>query len=229
MAGYNPYNGYMSGMNNMGMSNMYPNMMNPSPYQYPSPSQFGQGNMIGNNSMNGQNQQVMNVNNNSTGPDWIQVPTIDQVEQVSVQPGCKAWVMTQDTPVFALRVADNMGLVTTDYYRFEKVQKDDLKGNSVGVQTGDYITRDEAERMMNERINAFVNGFMMNSQTNVAPTAIAPPMTVQQVTTATPNEQIVMPVTTMVQQTATPSTTTTVTSSTSNKRQSKTAKGDISE
>lgn len=54
------------------------------------------------------------------GPGWIMAQTIKQVEQVSVQPGQKAWIMVQNEPVFALRTADNMGLITTDYYRFEK-------------------------------------------------------------------------------------------------------------
>lgn len=54
------------------------------------------------------------------GPGWIMAQTVKQVEQVSVQPGQKAWIMVQNEPVFALRTADNMGLITTDYYRFEK-------------------------------------------------------------------------------------------------------------
>ena len=55
-----------------------------------------------------------------SGPEWIMAPSVKQVEQVSVQPGQKAWIMVQNAPVFALRTADNMGLVTTDYYKFEK-------------------------------------------------------------------------------------------------------------
>lgn len=54
------------------------------------------------------------------GPGWIMAQTVKQVEQVSVQPGQKAWIMVQNEPVFALRTADNMGLITTDYYHFEK-------------------------------------------------------------------------------------------------------------
>lgn len=55
-----------------------------------------------------------------SGPGWIMAQTVKQVEQVSVQPGQKAWIMVQNEPVFALRTADNMGLITTDYYKFEK-------------------------------------------------------------------------------------------------------------
>lgn len=119
--------------------------MNPLPWQYPQPSQFGQQGMA-------QNQPQQ------TGPDWIQVPTAQQVEQVSVQPGGKAWVMVQNDPVFALRVADNMGLVTTDYYRFEKIDPSAATAAQQGVgPAGDYITRDEAEKLLNERLSAFAD------------------------------------------------------------------------
>lgn len=75
-----------------------------------------------------------------SGPDWIMSPSIKQVEQVSVQPGQKAWIMVQNAPVFALRTADNMGLVTTDYYRFEKFNPNDSVEPS-----NDYVTRKEFE------------------------------------------------------------------------------------
>ena len=42
-----------------------------------------------------------------SGPEWIMAPSVKQVEQVSVQPGQKAWIMVQNAPVFALRTADN--------------------------------------------------------------------------------------------------------------------------
>jgi hypothetical protein len=55
------------------------------------------------------------------GPDWIRVANLQQVEQVNVQPGQTAWIMVQSAPVFAVREADKVGLTTTDYYRFEKI------------------------------------------------------------------------------------------------------------
>lgn len=77
--------------------------------------------------------------------EWIPVPNIKQVEQVSVQPGAKAWVMVQNEPIFALRSADNMGLVTTDYYRFEKI---DPAAMSTPAANPDYITRAEFEQFV---------------------------------------------------------------------------------
>lgn len=81
-----------------------------------------------------------------TGPDWIQVPEIQQVEQVQVQPGAKAWVMVQNQPVFALRVADQMGLVNTSYYRFEKI--DPSATTSAAPTNEEYVTRQEFQQFV---------------------------------------------------------------------------------
>lgn len=81
------------------------------------------------------------------GPGWIMAGSIKQVEQVSVQPGQKAWVMVQNEPVFALRTADQMGLVTTDYYRFERIDP------AAAEPEKNYITREELE----QRLTALVD------------------------------------------------------------------------
>lgn len=45
--------------------------------------------------------------------DWIRVPNVADVEQVTVMPGQTAWVMTQNANVFAVRAADQMGIINT--------------------------------------------------------------------------------------------------------------------
>lgn len=50
--------------------------------------------------------------------DWIRVPNIPDVGQVAVQAGQTAWIMTQNDNVFAVRMADNMGMVSTRFFRF---------------------------------------------------------------------------------------------------------------
>lgn len=75
-----------------------------------------------------------------SGPDWVTVPNVKQVEQISVTPGGKAWVMVQNEPVFALRAADQMGLVSTTYYKFQKYEP--------GEQSEDYITRNEFDKFV---------------------------------------------------------------------------------
>ena len=61
---------------------------------------------------------------------------------MQVPSGGKAWVMVQNEPVFALRTADNMGLVTTDYYRFEKIDP------AASAPASDYITRAEFDQFV---------------------------------------------------------------------------------
>ena len=53
-----------------------------------------------------------------TNIDWIRVPNIGDIDQVTVQPGQTAWVMTQNTNVFAVRSADQMGIINTRYFQF---------------------------------------------------------------------------------------------------------------
>ena len=117
-----------------------------SPYGYQAPSPFG--NQPGQGQINQpflpQAQQMQQPQAQSGGPDWIQVPTIKQVEQVQVPTGGKAWVMVQNEPVFALRTADNMGLVTTDYYRFEKIDP----AVTSAAPAADYITRAEFDQFV---------------------------------------------------------------------------------
>lgn len=121
---------------------MFDNPYNPyNPYGFPAP--FG-----GINSAQPQftpqtmTQPMQMPKPAQSGPDWIQAPTIKHVEQVQVAPGGKAWVMVQNEPVFALRMADQMGLVTTDYYRFEKIDP------TVEVGTTKYVTREEFEQFV---------------------------------------------------------------------------------
>lgn len=53
-----------------------------------------------------------------TNVDWIRVPNIGDIDQVTVQPGQTAWVMAQNTNVFAVRSADQMGITNTRYFQF---------------------------------------------------------------------------------------------------------------
>ena len=109
-------------------------MYNYNPYY----QQFGQ-----QNSFYPQNQFLQNQQN--TGMEVVPVPSIQQVEQVQVQPGQRKMVLVQNEPVIASRSADNMGLVTTDYYRLEKF----VPGASVAPQAGDFVTRQEFNDFVN--------------------------------------------------------------------------------
>lgn len=78
------------------------------------------------------------------GP-WLIVQTVNQVEQVAVQPGQVAWIMCQNAPVFVRREANRMGLVTTEYFRFEQF---DPKAQAAAQEQADYVTRAEFEQFV---------------------------------------------------------------------------------
>lgn len=107
--------------------NYYPNMGNYAPYAGQSP--YSQGNF----SM--QNMPPVSP----TGPELVTVQTVGQVEQVGLQPGQRKIVMVQNEPVIAARFADNMGLVSTEYYHLEKFDP----AASVSAHSVEYITRKE--------------------------------------------------------------------------------------
>lgn len=64
-------------------------------------------------------QQPQEMQPAPQGMDWIRVNGMDDIKNVSVQPGQKAWIMLQNEPVFAVKSADAMGLATVQAFRFE--------------------------------------------------------------------------------------------------------------
>lgn len=78
------------------------------------------------------------------GP-WLIVQTVNQVEQVAVQPGQVAWIMVQSEPVFARREADRMGLISTEYCRFERFDPKAAAQNAPAVE---YVTKAEFDRFV---------------------------------------------------------------------------------
>lgn len=123
---------------------MYSNPYNP--FQMNQPFMTPQFAPAGTNTMPMQQQQPAPQTMQS-GPDWVQVPNIKQVEQISVTPGGRAWIMVQNEPVIALRVADQMGLVSTTYY----------KKYEPGEQGDDYITRNEFDKFVKNVQNVLQN------------------------------------------------------------------------
>lgn len=97
-----------------------------------------------------QPRQMMNPQmQHAVGHDpWIIVQTMQQVEQVAVQPGQVAWIMVQNEPVFARREADRMGLITTEYCRFERF--DPKAMTATQQQQPEYVTRAEFDQFVAE-------------------------------------------------------------------------------
>ena len=79
-------------------------------------------------------------------PTVMQVSTVKQVEQVTVQPGSKVLVLVANDPVIAMRSADGMGLTTTDYYRIERFDPD---AAAATPSTSEFVTRAEFQSFVN--------------------------------------------------------------------------------
>lgn len=101
--------------------------MMPQPYQ-----QMPQTNMM-------QQQQPQQ----QSGPAFVQVPTVQHIEQVQMIPGKSALVMAQNESVFAFRIADQMGVVSTTYYRFEPYNP-----TAPAAAAGDFVTRQEFQQFV---------------------------------------------------------------------------------
>lgn len=82
----------------------------------------------------------------------VPVQTVDQVEQVQVQPGQRRIVMVQNEPVIAARIADNMGLVTTQYYQLTPY---DPHAVSSTATAQNYITEEQFDQRLEKRLASF--------------------------------------------------------------------------
>lgn len=110
----NPYNPYMAMQNQQGN---FPKTMENQPTQAPSPA--------------------------TSNVDWIRVNNMADIQNVSVQPGQKAWIMLTNEPVFAVKTANDMGLTSTQAFRFEPYTEE------VKVSVA-YATKEDFEMLKNE-------------------------------------------------------------------------------
>lgn len=95
-----------------------PTMPNvPQPFGYS--SQNGLYNQPNNFTPNQYNQPQMGAQTQTNSITVGQVATIEQVEQVQLMPGEKKIILVQNAPIMAIRIADQMGLVQTEYRKLE--------------------------------------------------------------------------------------------------------------
>lgn len=74
----------------------------------------------------------------------VQLPTVADVEKFQPQRGATMVVMAQDKPVFALKVADRMGVVNANWYRYESYNPEQDKPK--------YVTMDELEKIISKLV-----------------------------------------------------------------------------
>lgn len=95
-------------------------------------------------------------------PVVMQVPTLKQVDQAPVQPGGKALVLVANEPVIAMKVADNMGITTTDYYHIAKFDPD----AAAPAPAGDFVPRSE----FSQTVQALLDKIQQMQPPQAAPT-----------------------------------------------------------
>lgn len=133
---YNPpVNPYTAMQNQQGN---YPKMMINQPAQAPSPA--------------------------TSNLDWIRVNNMADIQNVSVQPGQKAWIMLTNEPVFVVKAANDMGLTSTQAFRFEPYTEEPKPAVA-------YATKEEIEALRNE-INA-LKGVIANGKSVKQPVPAA--------------------------------------------------------
>lgn len=100
---------------------------------------------------NAQPQQVGNMQ-------WIRVHSAQEAREVSVQPGCEAWIMEDERPVFYFKRADAMGQVTVKAFRFEEIGMESAASASM-PDMSQYATKADLEGIYSrlERLDRFAS------------------------------------------------------------------------
>ena len=97
---------------------------------------------------NGMQSSVPAIQPPQSGPAFLQVGTAKEFDTVTIQPGRQALIMAQNDPFIAFKSADNMGQVTTNFYRLEPVTADQVNG-----PTPEYVTRQEFQKTIQQLID----------------------------------------------------------------------------
>lgn len=83
-----------------------------------------------------------------SGPAFLQVGTVKEFDSVTIQPGRQALIMAQNDPYIAFKNADNMGQVTTNYYKLEPVTVEQINGPAP-----EYVTKQEFQQTIQQLID----------------------------------------------------------------------------
>lgn len=75
-------------------------------------------------------------------PAFLQVGTVKDFDNVTIQPGRQALIMAQNEPYLAFKSADAMGMVTTSFYRLEPVTAD-----QIAQPATEYATKSELAQL----------------------------------------------------------------------------------
>lgn len=103
---------------------------------------------------------------------WVMVPTIADVDKVSVERGETKWIMVQSDQIFAVKTANAMGFAPAEYYRFEQIDPAMLNP-AASVPGGQQLTRADVEQIVDARAQQLIGQYLTMKTTQ--PTAAQPP------------------------------------------------------
>ena len=86
------------------------------------------------------------------------VPSLADVDKVSVQPGETKWIMVQSDPIFAVKTANAMGYAPAEYYRFEQIDPAGLTA-PVSVPAVPQLTREDVEKIVEDKASALFSQY----------------------------------------------------------------------
>jgi hypothetical protein len=89
----------------------------------------------------------------SNSVEAMYVNSLQQVEQVQIQPGQTKMIIAQNESIIAMRSADNMGLATTDYYKLVPVYPFSQQEQTQKAKPN-YVTEEQLEKRLGELVES---------------------------------------------------------------------------
>ena len=112
-----------------------------------------------NNIQNMNNMQQTQQNSNVS---WIDVANINDINNISVQPGTTAWIRFINDPIIACKTSDSMGICTTKYFEIKEINL-----NQPQIQnTENFVTKEDFNNIINDLNTKFQNLTKQNNNTN---------------------------------------------------------------
>lgn len=76
--------------------------------------------------------------------DWIYINSMQEADNVTVPANSKAWLMLTNDTVFGLKSANNLGVCTTEWFKFGPLEKKQEQTH--------YVTIEEVNALIDERL-----------------------------------------------------------------------------
>lgn len=90
---------------------------------------------------------------------WVMVPTLADVDKVSVERGETKWIMVQSDQIFAVKTANALGYAPAEYYRFEQIDPAIILP-SASVPGGQQLTRQDVEQIVDAKAQELIGQYL---------------------------------------------------------------------